>query len=1380
MARWERRLWEGDPSGMSKADRASGAFETYIPDPVMGRIVPLATDTARLLAEADLAVAGIGWGDRSAHPGDLAGLLLRTEAAASSWIEGIPPRARQVAFAALAQDEDDLKRPGEAARLVANNIHIMRTAVAEMAGVGALTVKQLVGLQEDLVLDHRAHGLRRTQNWVGGSPYHPLGAAFVPPPPEIVQPLLEDLAAYLNDVSSPPLVQAGLAHAQFETIHAFPDGNGRVGRAVIHTVLARRGLTRGAVLPVSLVLMTRQDEYIAGLTAYRHVGPRDGAEAAMAANAWLKVFLRAIIDAVEQAQVFAAEVEMLTATWRTRLQRHRLEAGKAENPRSDSATAKLLAGLTQAPVMTNRTAKRVFGVSEPAASAAFAELTAAGITAKTRDRHTVVHHVPELLVLLDVNDRRLASPAFDTAVAQPNRPTPNRGRQELTMDEDAVLSGRSPVWSDRARSVWGKTDRDGSGAMSLVRHLEDAAGVAGELWDHWLPPNIKRIIGAGLPGGESDGRLLLTWTAGLHDIGKATPGFALKATYTLGNEHLLADMADHGLTCPPHIKGGSPLPPHCHLGQYVLSTWLTEHFGCGSHAADALTSPVGMHHGSPPDALELQSFRGSRWTGQRSEDWRNVQGEIIDGMTERTGIRGRLPDLVDHPPSDAAQVLLTAAVVVADWLASDTSRFRPGDPRPLTERLEEAGLEEALRSPWQPPEPIATAVDLLKARFPRLSGHGIHPMQQQVHAAAAAMTEPGLLVVEAPMGSGKTEAALMAAEVLARKFGSGGVFVALPTMATSDAMFARVLDWTRHAGSPDAPTMYLAHGKARLNEDYLGLLRHSAIRGINDSEETDGRTQRAEQATVSSWLQGRRKGVLANLVVGTIDQVLFGALKSRHVALRHLGLAGKVVIIDEVHAADTYMRRYLVRALEWLSAYGSPVILLSATLPPDQLTELTAAYARGGGVPRPRQAAATAYPRLTIQTQEQLRAHVPWTGETTEVRLVPVESDLAALVERLRADVEAGGCVVVIRNTVRTAQETYAALRDSLGAGRVALLHSQFAANDRAVKERELLSLLGPPGPGVDRPRGFVVIGTQVLEQSLDIDADVMESDHAPVDLLLQRMGRLHRHQRGAGQSDRPAALRQATLRVMGVPLVTGESELDRGSEAVYGTWPLLASAAVLSPHMGGEPVRLPEDIAPLVEAAYDSELPAPLGWEEAWAAADDKQFEKDTRSRERARTYRLAAPGGRPTLVGWLDGRAGDSEEATGGQARVRDTEDSLEILLVWQDESGQVRLLPGAHDYSGASLGVTQSSAPADHLALSVLASSVRLPQRITSHGRIDAVIRELEVVGWQFMGWQESPWLAGQLIAVLDANLRTTLGGQSLRYDSELGLVVEVDRD
>lgn len=941
------------------------------------------------------------------------------------------------------------------------------------------------------------------------------------------------------------------------------------------------------------------------------------------------------------------------------------------------------------------------------------------------------------------------------------------------------------AWSARAWSVWGKTDKDGSGAMSLVRHLEDASAVAGELWDHWLPDGVKRVIAAGLPQGESDGRVLLTWAAGLHDIGKATPGFAIKATYSPGNEHLVAAMADHGLTSPPHLRGSPPLPAHCHLGQYVLSEWLIQNHGAGAFAAAALAAAVGMHHGTPPNDLELQSFRGSPWTGHRSAEWRATQAEIIIGMTERTGMSDRLVDMVVHPPSEAAQVLLTAAVVVADWLASDTARFRAEDHRTSCERLDDAGLAQALRSPWAPPEAVATAAELLELRFPRLAGRGIQPMQEAVHAAALGMDEPGLLVVEAPMGSGKTEGALMAAEVLARHFGSGGIFVALPTMATSDAMFARVLDWTRHATSSEAPTVFLAHGKARLNEDYSALFRGGRavqVQGINDAEAEKGdvREQRAMQATVSSWLQGRRKGVLANLVVGTIDQVLFGALKSRHVALRHLGLAGKVVIVDEVHAADAYMRRYLVRALEWLGAYGSPVILLSATLPPAQLRELTSAYARGRGVRRPTDGEHTAYPRLTVQTTRQVQTHVPWTREVAEVSVVPVDSDLTALVARVSADVEAGGCVVVIRNTVRTAQDTYAALRDGLGRERVALLHSQFVASDRSVKERELLSMLGPPGPGVVRPEGFVVVGTQVLEQSLDIDADVMETDHAPVDLLLQRMGRLHRHARGAGQADRPESLRRPTLRVMGVPSIDGEPELDRGGHAVYGAWPLLASAAVLAPHLAGAPVRLPHDIAPLVEAAYDDDLTPPSGWEAPWATAQDQHHDRKRRSDARARTFRLGEPGVNDTLIGWLDGRAGDAEEAVAGQARVRDTEDTLEVLLVWQDESGTVRVLPGKHEHSEAPLGVTQVGPPAPHLALSVLSTSVRLPQRITGRGRMDRVINELEVLGWQFSGWQESPWLAGQLILLLDASLRAVVGGESVRYDPELGLVVEASSD
>lgn len=1370
MARYERLHWEGDASAPARQDRASGSFDAYLPDPLMGRIVPLATDTAGLLAEADRAVAGMGLRDRTAHPGDLVGLLLRTEAAASSWIEGIPPRARQIAFAELAAAEHDLKAPSESARLVANNIQIMRSAVDELALAPDLTLNHLVVLQRDLVPDPKWHGLRSRQNWVGGSPYSPLSAAYVGPSPERVGHLMADLAAYAADVTVPGLIQAAMAHAQLETIHPFPDGNGRVGRAIIHTILARRGLTRGALLPISLVLMTRQDEYVAGLTAFRHVGPRDGAEAALAANEWLQVFLRAVIDAVGQAEIFAGEFEALVRSWGDRLRAHRAAVGKAENPRSDSAVLTLLGGLSQAPVMTNRTAQRIFGVSESAASSAFAELDAAGITRKRRDRQTVVHFAPELLDLIDVNERRLASRDFDTAVSPPNRPAPTRGPD---MNPETLLAHPEPgpsSWSDRAWSVWGKTEKNGIEAMALVRHLEDAAGVAGELWDHWLPDGVKRVIGDGLPQGEADGRRLLMWVAGLHDLGKATPGFAIKAAYVPGNQHLLARMADHGLTCPPRESG---LPPHCHLGHFLLAEWLSAKYGIGSHAAAALVAPVGMHHGTPPDHLELQTYRGSRWTGQRHDPWRAVQEELIEGMTLRTGMTARLPELVGSPPTEEAQVLLAAAVVVADWLASDTSRFRPIDHRPIRERLDTADLEGALRSPWQVPDAVGSAAELLALRFPRLTGREIHPIQEKVRDVAAALSEPGLIVVEAPMGSGKTEAALMAAEELARTFGSGGVFVALPTMATSDAMFARVHEWTCHLSSVDAPTMFLAHGKARLNEGYNVLVRQSRVQGVNEGEQ-DGDVS---SAIVSSFLQGRRMGVLANLVVGTIDQVLFGALKSRHLAIRHLALAGKVVIVDEVHAADAYMRSYLLRALQWLGAYGAPVILLSATLPPSQLRELTAAYARGRGARPARQSGHTAYPRITVQTTTQAQIDVPWTGPVTEIDLVRVSGDLPDLVQRVAADVGVGGCVVVIRNTVRRAQETYAALRADLGAERVALVHSQFIAADRAAKERDLLSQLGP-GPGVARPEGFVVVGTQVLEQSLDIDADVMESDHAPVDLLLQRMGRLHRHDRGRGQADRPASLRRAVLRVNGMPSVDAVPDLDAGSRAVYGSWPLLTSAVVLADHAAGVPVRLPADIAPLVEKAYDEPPSAPAGWEEVWAEAEEEAYLRGERSTARAKAYRLREPKAEPTLVGWLDGRASEakySEETLAGQARVRDTEDTLEVLVVWRDGDGVLRVLPGPHPNSGAALGVTQQGPPDLPVALSVLASSVRLPSRITSRGRIDAVITELEVAGWEFDGWQKSPWLAGELILCLDRDLRATIAGQSIRYDADLGLIV-----
>ena len=935
---------------------------------------------------------------------------------------------------------------------------------------------------------------------------------------------------------------------------------------------------------------------------------------------------------------------------------------------------------------------------------------------------------------------------------------------------------QTPVdWSPRARSVWGKTEPDGDGWLPLVRHLTDASAVAGELWDHWLPAGVRRVISADLPRGEDDGRRFLTWVAGLHDIGKATPGFAVKVARSPRHSYLLGAMADHGLVCPPSSPG---LPPHCHVGQFVLAQALMERYSANKRAAYALTAPIGMHHGTPPGDRELGSYEGHRWVGRHVEAWRAVQAELVDGITELTGAIDRLPEWLAHPPKAQALVLLTAAVVVADWLSSDVSRFPYDDYRPLQERLDDAGLADALRGPWRLPPAVADAESLLQDRFPHVAHHGIHPIQREVRDVAACLSEPALLVIEAPMGSGKTEAALMAAEEMARTSGAGGVFVALPTMATSDAMVPRVLAWAEHLGGATGPTMHLAHGKARLNEDYHVLVRRSQVEGVNDAEHDP----ESAEAVVTSWLQGRRKGVLANLVVGTIDQVLFGALKTRHLALRHLALAGKVVIIDEVHAADTYMRRYLARVLEWLGSYGTPVILLSATLPPAHLEELTAAYARGRGVRAPRLREHAAYPRITVQTADVTQTHVPWVGRTTEVRVHPVTNDLDDLVRRVRADVEAGGCVVVIRNTVGYAQQTYAALREALGTERVSLVHSRFAARDRASKERALLGLLGPPGPRTTRPAGYVVVGTQVLEQSLDIDADVMETDHAPIDLLLQRMGRLHRHHRGEGERERPAGLREPVLRVIGAPTVDDAPVLDAGSAAIYGERGLLTSGMVLAPHLAGEPVRLPGDIAPLVEQAYAADAPSPPAWAAEWEKAFDDDDERTRTSVGRAKPYRLGEPWRAGDLVGWLDGRdggsgqAGSSEDSLGGRAQVRDTEDLVEVLLVWRDGDGVVRVLPGDGPDAGAALEVGAQGAPSSRRALSVLGCSVRLPRQVAGGWRLDSVIRELEEAGEQFAGWQSSPWLQGQLVLCLDDGLRAVVGGWRVRYDVEMGLLIE----
>jgi Fic family protein len=254
-----------------------------------------------------------------------------------------------------------------------------------------------------------------------------LDAEFVPPPPERVPSLMDDLASYINSADHAPLIQAALVHAQFETIHPFTDGNGRVGRALIHTVLTRRGLTPNAILPISLVLLTHSNGYVRGLTEYRYAGESSSSEARAAVNSWLRVFLTATTTAVEQAEKFADELTGLHEEW---LERHRLfreSQGLRPVPRADSAVARLLDLLPAVPVVTARTVQRLLSVTHPAARQALEELAGARILhPKQVERNTTGYLAREVFDLLTLTERRLASTRWDTRETPPRRAVPAR------------------------------------------------------------------------------------------------------------------------------------------------------------------------------------------------------------------------------------------------------------------------------------------------------------------------------------------------------------------------------------------------------------------------------------------------------------------------------------------------------------------------------------------------------------------------------------------------------------------------------------------------------------------------------------------------------------------------------------------------------------------------------------------------------------------------------------------------------------------------------------------------------------------------------------------------------------------------------------------
>ncbi|WP_455757988.1 CRISPR-associated helicase Cas3' [Streptomyces griseofuscus] len=971
------------------------------------------------------------------------------------------------------------------------------------------------------------------------------------------------------------------------------------------------------------------------------------------------------------------------------------------------------------------------------------------------------------------------------------------------MEHDASIvelmkaMGLSSEVVERVARLWGKSAaRNGGQTHLLLGHLLDTAAVAGVMWDRYLSTAFRRRLDE-VSGGR--GRLWFMWVCGIHDCGKACPAFqAMDAAEA-------APVVAAGLVLGRLSAGRGKRWRHDVAGAVLLRSRLVVEWG-GEEAVGWVWPLVAGHHGAFPSAGALVPPRGAQGRGAA---WEEVQRAVVDVFSRAVGFE----DLADARPTEslrkAEQLALSGLIVMADWIASDSSQFPGladaglisfGEARRRAgaawERLRLRGGWRELALPEHPLEPLAGRLGVR----PRAS-------QRELVERAWLMPVPGLLVAEAPMGEGKTKAALAAAEVLAARFGLDGVFVAMPTQATSDPMYEQVLQWVGTFGPELESQVALLHGRRRFNAwwraiwegksrpddegcgcggdgalgvvgDDFGAIDEDADYGMVSAGSSGGGVAGVVGEGPAHWFLGDKRGLLTAFGVGTVDHLLHAATRTRHVMLRFAGLAGKVVVVDEVHAADVYMRQFLVEVLRWLGQAGVPVVLLSATLPPVQRQRFVDAYLSGvlgtadvhEAVPEP-----AGYPCVTVAygvngraVAETSREVVPSWRESVSVELAWLsDTDVAGarVAAAVRDAVADGGVALVVVNQVDRAQAIYRDLRGGGFDGVLHLLHARLCAADRAVRTAECLRLMGPQAGG-DRPERMVVIATQLAEQSFDVDADVLISDLAPADLLLQRIGRLHRH----SGTRRPVAHQVPRVVVTGVaPGRDGVPRFLRASERIYGEWSLLRAAALVSEAAGaltgaggggraGSGWSIPADVPGLVARAYGGAGVCPVGWGEAgaweqWQAKEWKR-EKDAEGYLLCRRREWAFP----TLEGlhYAGGGAASEEEL---DAVVRDGDPSVEVVVVR-------RVSGGYRAVDGTWLGV-HGEVDDDEVTDRLMGGVLRLPSRLT-----DAALAELSPLP----GWAGMPWLRHRLALVLEEGGTRLLGAARVSYDGDLGLVVE----
>ncbi|MFF1627422.1 CRISPR-associated endonuclease Cas3'' [Streptomyces sp. NPDC058272] len=776
------------------------------------------------------------------------------------------------------------------------------------------------------------------------------------------------------------------------------------------------------------------------------------------------------------------------------------------------------------------------------------------------------------------------------------------------MKRESVPPGRIPV---DAR-LWGK-EHGLPRPYPVICHLLDTAAVFGVLWDVLLSDQARERIAREMGLSAAEARGVLSLWAGSHDLGKITPPFQSQVPQAFaavwsdpayesapGAEQERAfrhEMATHWALA--HLLDGAGYPGNARVMRRAVSHQIAQ--------------LLGGHHGCFGTVLKAKELAcagdyqpglgGDGWAVQRRAHFEELRRVTSAWAVPECGL-----------PAELA-VIVTGLVVVADWLASQTEAIIP-----LLPPVGWQAIPEELDAHWDCTRKAAPALvagaQLGRVRFDTARFADMFPFAPNALQADLVAHLPqsvgekgsGLLLVTAPTGDGKTEAALYAASVLGRAAGARGLFFALPTMATADAMYPRVSAFAEEAlGGERALT--LLHSMAWLSPGYAAA-GQSAVTGVEQGEVSADASTATE---AGRWLRGSRRGLLAPLGAGTIDQALGAVLPLTHNALRLFGLSDKVFVVDEAHAYGPWMHQLLTRLLEWLGAFGAPVVLLSATLSGRTASSLVDAYRRGagflelsavkpcypgwvfadaatGGVSAPREVGSGRARSLDVQMRR-----VVW--DTTAVVGSPVRAGgrRAALREVLEPVSAHGGTALVCCTTVAEAQQTFRDLRAAFpelanSEGGLRLLHSRYPANTRQRITAASVTAYGKPRSAQDitRPRpASILVATQVVEQSLDLDFDLIITDLAPLAQLLQRAGRARRHMRGA--AGRPSwALPEDAPRLVVLEPVgeSGATQVPRTWGSVYDAG-LLQRTAHLLRERAASKIAVPGDVQELVDAVY-------------------------------------------------------------------------------------------------------------------------------------------------------------------------------------------------